>query len=80
LPHVPQCGAPRSLGAIRLRAPQLAHVRIEIGPRAAGASPVIPEWYVRPHRPDSVTNTNEVRDLADWDTPVIPCKAEMPGS
>ena len=31
LPHLPQCGAPRSLGPMRFFALQLAHVKIEIG-------------------------------------------------
>jgi hypothetical protein len=34
LPHLPQCGAPRSLGVMLFFVPQLAQVSTEIGPAA----------------------------------------------
>jgi hypothetical protein len=34
LPQLPQCGAPRSLGRIRLLLPQLVHTSVETGPVA----------------------------------------------
>src|SRR4029079_15564611 len=43
LPHVPQCGAPRALGRIRVTAPQFVRVSRETGPRSVV---VLDRWFV----------------------------------